>query len=746
MIDKASLLLAEDTILELMVSFAFIDGEFHPKEREALESICEEWGISRQKLESKIEEHKHKTENRENVCYKAFETIGSQYVRERLVGPLIQIATADGVDDKREAKFLSAIEEKWGLETSVGRKLSWDEDQKAVVYADCNERMIVDAGPGMGKTAVACARVSEIIKQNVSPSKIWMLSFTRTAVQEISDRISSFSEHDQSSLRVKIATVDSQAWKIRYGLTDDEIKNLFGDFDQNIEEALRLFDKKEEEIREIFYGLEHVIIDEAQDITGARAKLLIRILKFLNPNCGFTIFADLAQAIYNFADDCNDKKNAINFLDCVRNEIGKDLQEKELKTIHRTNNSNLIEIIEELRLDIYVRDNIDEALYDKKRRFVKKHADKKVGKFKPEKLTGRDNTLVLFRRRPEVLLASSFACKDGVAHRVRMSRHSSGIFSWIGVVFCDYPERIISKERFFEICDRKADLFESPVCSSIYEKWWSLLLLIAKKDVAIDLTQLRTILSRNRPPVNFCYPDAGSKGPILGTIHASKGREADNVELRLPSKSQKTNYDEELRVLYVGATRAREELSVGKGFIGQSFAKSLESGRAYDRYTNKDSHKYRLAAVEIGLNGDLNEYSLVSQKRSYREITDSQKKLTELAKKSPYPLTTMLRKYEDGDRYTYYIWTCSKGKETDKILGEFNASFNSDLFRIADSFGKFKPPKDIDRYPFYMLGLHTICKSENDPQLETAHEPYSRTGFWVAPTLIGYPCCLFPAR
>ncbi len=43
--------------------------------------------------------------------------------------------------------------------------------------------MIVYAGPGMGKTAVACARVSELIDQNVEAGNIWMLSFTRTAVK-----------------------------------------------------------------------------------------------------------------------------------------------------------------------------------------------------------------------------------------------------------------------------------------------------------------------------------------------------------------------------------------------------------------------------------------------------------------------------------------------------------------------------------------------------------------------------------
>ena len=736
-----------EAILELIVSFAFIDGKLHAKEAEVLRSICDEWDIPCQKLKSRIEEHKHKTEDRERVCHKAFEAIDSRYARERLVGYLINIATADGVHDQRELKFLNTIRERWSLNVSIGKLLTLDEDQRAVVQADHNKRMLVDAGPGMGKTEVACARVSELIKQNVTPNNIWMFSFTRAAVKEVRDRISSFSDHDLSPMGIKVTTIDSRAWKIRYGLTDGEIKNLFGNFDQNIEEAIALFDKKTDEMYENFCNTEHVIIDEAQDIMGSRAELLMRILKCLDSDCGLTIFADRAQAIYGFTDDQEDKEkgDTLSFLDYVKEEFKDSLQEKELKTIHRTNNSNLVNLIEELRLDIYVRDNVDEIHYGKRKHLIEKHADKKAGAFSSREIDGKDNTLVLFRRRAEVLHASNYACRDGVAHRIRMSGHPSGIFSWIGFVLCDYPEHTISKERFLEICKQKKDLFENYADLSTYEKWWSLLPSTGNGNNTVDVNRLRTTLSRNRPPINFCYPDTGNKGPILGTIHASKGREADNVVLRLPlsvRKMQDSNYDEESRVLYVGATRAKEELAVGEGF--KSFARSLKSNRKYERRRSKDPQKYQLALIEIGLEGDIDEYSFVSQKRSLKEVVESQRKLSKLAKEPPFPLTALRDKY--GNDYIYKIWTRSNGKEVDKIIGEFSASFNKELFEIAKSFGNFSSPQDIRRAPFYMLGLRTVCKSKNDPGLKVVHKPYSETGFWIVPTLIGYSCCLFPKQ
>ena len=61
-----------------------------------------------------------------------------------------------------------------------------------MVEAQFDDKIVVHAGPGMGKTAVACARVSELIRQDVEPANIWLLSFTRTAVAEIRDRIELF--------------------------------------------------------------------------------------------------------------------------------------------------------------------------------------------------------------------------------------------------------------------------------------------------------------------------------------------------------------------------------------------------------------------------------------------------------------------------------------------------------------------------------------------------------------------------
>ncbi len=61
-----------------------------------------------------------------------------------------------------------------------------DPSQRAVIREAPREaRQVVAAGPGFGKTAVACGRVAALLRAGVEPSRILLLSFTRTAVREM---------------------------------------------------------------------------------------------------------------------------------------------------------------------------------------------------------------------------------------------------------------------------------------------------------------------------------------------------------------------------------------------------------------------------------------------------------------------------------------------------------------------------------------------------------------------------------
>jgi hypothetical protein len=117
--------------------------------------------------------------------------------------------------------------------------IDWDESQREVIDAPPEDRLLVGAGPGTGKTAVACARVSQLIDQGgLEPSRIWLISFTRTAVLEIRERIAAYLEDAAAAYSVKIATLDSHAWTIHSGF--DEDAKILGSYEENIERVLDL--------------------------------------------------------------------------------------------------------------------------------------------------------------------------------------------------------------------------------------------------------------------------------------------------------------------------------------------------------------------------------------------------------------------------------------------------------------------------------------------------------------------------
>src|SRR5262249_30714096 len=99
--------------------------------------------------------------------------------------------------------------------------------------------------------------------------------------------------------------------------------------------------------------------------------------------------------------------------------------------------------------------------------------------------------------------------------------------------------------------------------------------------------------------------ELGPAGPVVGTIHAAKGREAAVVHLMLPGEtepgSNAADVDEETRVLFVGATRAKSQLFLGKGFSVKT-PRLDTSGRVFRFFWSSGR---AMCSVEVGLNGDL---------------------------------------------------------------------------------------------------------------------------------------------
>src|SRR5262245_49201560 len=87
----------------------------------------------------------------------------------------------------------------------------WDLNQLEVILEPSTSWQLVTAGPGAGKSAVACQRVAYLIDDDVPPSRILLVSFTRTAVAELRDRIVRYAVAGNEARSVRISTIDSHA-------------------------------------------------------------------------------------------------------------------------------------------------------------------------------------------------------------------------------------------------------------------------------------------------------------------------------------------------------------------------------------------------------------------------------------------------------------------------------------------------------------------------------------------------------
>jgi len=607
----------------------------------------------------------------------------------------------------------------------------WDTDQLAVIQGAPEARLLVDAGPGTGKTAVACARVAWLISEcGITPSNIWLISFTRTAVREIRNRLRTYLKGGGEAASVHIATLDSYAWQIYHGFESQAEPP--GSYDENISDVVKLI-RTHEGVFEYLSSIEHVLIDEAQDVGGVRAELIDTLLEQLGSGCGITVFADEAQAIYGFAEERKASGDKPGNLLTVLRSTDPPFSSVILRDVKRTSTPRLRQVFTDVRQVVLdSRRHINTAHFDHVRERISELVDIRDAEMKTAVPPDIDpSTLVLFRGRADALTAASFR---GLLHyRLRMSGYPALIEPWVAAVFWSWQDKGMHRSDFERLVSALKD--GTKLVPDPQRAWTVLVRLAGESKSTISVHRLRRVLSRQSPPLEACRAEFGLGGPIFGTIHGSKGREADSVVLMLP-KSQSlgtdADIDEETRVLFVGATRARHRLITVKPYSVR-FAGSTQSGRAFILR----SGGYR-AQVEIGRSGDITADGLVgiSTFATPDDAGSAQKWLQDYSGELQMAIAI------SGSDFGYRV---SREKDT-PTLAVLNNQVNKDLFEIGRRIASNHPGVNLrpnGAIPYIRIfGARSVVVAPDDKRFDL-HEPWATSGFMLAPVVQAFTMVSF---
>jgi hypothetical protein len=467
-------------------------------------------------------------------------------------------------------------------------ELAPDTEQQLVAAAGGTERIVVEAGPGTGKTNTAAERVMRLVAEGLAPSRIVLLSFTRVAVAELRERIKNRLSSIPSVAMVQIHTFDSYAARLLVAAG----ARMAGGHDATVQAAANLLRTRDPLVGNLVDPLEHVIIDEAQDLVGSRKAFCEALINEVHPKCGVTVFGDFAQAIYGYQRSRNENGTLLDHVQQLS-----EFRTMRISKDHRARTNSLRALFRDARDFLRASGPVTRDKYFELRDMIEKSASEtRIRDYTGHPSTSRG--LILTRYRSSLLEAAEAMRMKKRPFRIRLNDRPLRIEPWIGACLGGLdPDTRLTREAFGQMYAG----YRASISRSTDECWEILRELddTGRSELAVG----RIAEGLEFPPPDLISAHEGTSGPLLSTIHSIKGRQSDRVLVLFNAERREEGVDwsEEARILYVAATRASNELRTGWA----------PTGRFYTAGTPERHWRARrdYREIEIGLEGDLIEWS-----------------------------------------------------------------------------------------------------------------------------------------
>lgn len=506
----------------------------------------------------------------------------------------------------------SIINQTYSNQISVFDKFEYV-PQTEVVEAEASRRILVNAGPGTGKTWTLIERIINLVDiQGIDPETILVLCFSKAAVEVIKSRLKTAVDENRVSEivnQVDVRTFDSFASQVLYWVKNEsEYDNLqYHDIGKlDYESRIKLFVSLIRDLPELIEQCTHLIVDEVQDLVKERARMVLEMIRSIPKEAGVTLLGDSCQSIYDYQtgnDNMSsaqfyrvmcERMNGFSFYSFNRNfRQGEDLAEigdSYRKCILSGNSKNC---------DAHWNNSIANAI----QRFDEYDA-MKITDYLLHRLYEKGTVGILTRTNGQALKISASLREKGIEHVLRRRLSDNSLAKWIALIFNEYDVSSINEEEFVERYNSLG------IKEQIAEETWQALRDAAKtSSERIGIREiLRGIISNARNPILFSVePDSVL---TVTNIHRGKGREFDTVLIEDDIFGTEEKPIDEHKVCYVALTRPKKEI-----FRIDAKADYMRIDKEGDRRCFKAEFvgfkKQRLTFFEVGVGNDLDLRSFV---------------------------------------------------------------------------------------------------------------------------------------
>ena len=437
-------------------------------------------------------------------------------------------------------------------------------EQDAVMQAGTDSDMIVIAPPGTGKTHVLVERIAYLVGcgKSANPlAEILVLSFTRSAVAELRKRLAAkvAAGGDGEMLYAKIRTFDSLATQLlKLDLGPGAIES---GFEQRIEQFnAKIRDNSLPNAEGELSKVRFLLVDEVQDLNGPRAEMVLELARRVSEAGGCSLFlGDPAQAIYDFADNHGQVSlTSVQFLEnLIHGEYsGQPPRRVEFSQYRRFETPEILDFVHSARSAMGENGlSPDGAQLDELLRSLGKQlplSDLAALAATP----GRK--ALLTRTNLEAYWLWDYCRREGIP--VHLWRGAMGNFwpGWIGRLALGFQSKVMSQgmalKRWNSHIAAHVRLSFAEAMDFLHEQG-----ILDSASGQISISELNYLIG-NSAPVQEA--DDSSEHIVISTIHRSKGLEFENVFLYAPSDGTLGKGGDEVRVVYVAATRAKQHLKL----------------------------------------------------------------------------------------------------------------------------------------------------------------------------------------